>query len=155
MKALKIALPSFLALSLVLALIAPIGPMPGFFIGGTLAEAPEQWGDTSQVHDILLRVPGTLPRVVTIWVVDYGDELHVVGSKESGWVAMLGAGAPVEMRLGDTTYALNASLVSEGWQQILEAYVAKYQADYPDIIAGFPSIDEAEELVAVFRLNRT
>ena len=155
MKALKVALPSILALSLVLALVAPIGPMPGFFIGGTPAKPPEQWGDTSEVHDILLKVPGTLPRVVTIWVVDYGGELHVVGSKESGWVTMIGARSPVEMRLGDTTYALNASVVTEGWQQVLEAYVAKYQADYPDIVAGFPSIDEAKELVAVLRLDRS
>ena len=155
MKALKIVLPAILALSLVLLLLAPIGPMPGILIGGTQANAPEQWGDTSQVHEIKLRVPGVLPRVVIIWVVQYGGELHVVGSKESGWVSMIGASSPVEMRLGDTTYALNASAVTEGWQPILEAYVAKYRADYPDIVAGFPSIDRAEELVGVFRLDRS
>jgi hypothetical protein len=155
MKALKIAMPATLVLLLVLALVAPIGPMPGFIIGGTAAEAPEQWGDTSDVHVIMLKVPGTLPRVVTIWVIEHDGELHVVGSKGSGWVTMIGEGSPVEMRLGDTTYALDASLVTEGWQQILEAYVAKYRADYPDIVAGFPSLEEAEELVAVFRLDRT
>lgn len=155
MKALKVVLPTILALFLVVALVAPIGPLPGFFIGGTQAKAPEQWGDTSKVHEIMLRVPGTLPRVVIVWVVEHDGELHVVGSKDSGWVTMIGAGSPVEMRLGDTTYALNATVVTEGWQQILEAYVAKYQADYPDIVAGFPSIDEAEERVVVFRLGRT
>jgi hypothetical protein len=154
MKALKIALPAILALVLVLALVAPIGPMPGLFIGGTLTKAPEQWDDTSGVHEIMLRVPGALPRVVIIWVVDHGGELHVVGSKDSGWVTMIGTESPVEMRLGDNTYALNASLVIEGWQQILQAYVGKYEADYPDIVAGFPSVDEAEHLVAVFRLER-
>jgi len=155
MKALKIALASLAGLLLVLALLAPIGPLPGFFIGGTLATAPDQWPDTSQVHEIMLKVPGMLPRVVTIWVIDYEGELHVVGSKESGWVTMLEGGSPIEMRLGDMTYALSASAVTEGWQEILEAYVAKYRADYPDIIAGFPTIDEAEELVAVYRLDRT
>ncbi len=155
MRALKIALPAILALLLVVALVAPIGPMPGLFIGGTLTQAPEQWDDTSNVHEIMLRVPGTLPRVVIIWVVEYDGELHGVGSKDSGWVTMIGARSPVEMRLGDNTYALNASVVTEGWQQILQAYVAKYQADCPDIVAGFPSIDEAEDLVAVFRLERT
>ncbi len=154
MRALRIALPAILALLLVVALVAPIGPMPGLFIGGTLTQAPEQWDDTSSVHEIMLRVPGMLPRVVIIWVVEYGGELHVVGSKDSGWVTMIGTRSPVEMRLGDNTYALNASVVTEGWKQILQAYVAKYQADYPDLVAGFPSIDEAEDLVAVFRLER-
>ncbi len=155
MRVLKIVLPVILALLLVVALVAPIGPMPGLFIGGTSTQVPEQWDDTSNVHEIRLRVPGTLPRVVIIWVVGHGGDLHVVGSKGGGWVRMVGARAAVEMRLGDNTYALNASLVTEGWEEILQAYVAKYQADYPDIVDGFPSIDEAEELVAVFRLSRT
>ena len=155
MRALKIALPVILGLVLIVALVAPIGPMPGVFIGGTSTKAPERWGDTSKVDEIMLRVPGTPPRVVIIWVVEHGGELHVVGSKDSGWVKMIGAESPVEVRVDDSTYSLNASPVAEGWQPILEAYVAKYRADYPDIVAGFPSIDEAEDLVAVFRLERT
>ena len=154
MKALKVVLSSILALSLVVALVAPIGPVPGFFIGGTPTKAPERWGDTSNVDEIRLKVPGALPRVVIIWVVEHDGELHVVGSRESGWVRRIGAGSPVEMRLGDSTYALHASAVSEGWQDILEAYVEKYRAEHPDIVAGFPSIDEAEDRFAVFRLDR-
>lgn len=155
MKVLKIALPAILAVALIAVLAGPIGPMPGVFIGGSAAEAPEKWGDTSGVDEILLKVPGVLPRVVIIWVVDHGGELHVVGSKSSGWVEMIGSGSPVEMRLADSTYSLTANPLTEGWEQVLEAYVAKYQADYPDIVAGFPSIDEAADLVAVFRLDRS
>jgi hypothetical protein len=155
MKALKIALPVLAVLLLVLVWAAPIGPLPGFFIGGTPAEAPAQWPDTSEVHEIELRVPGSPPRVVIIWVVEHGGELHVVGSRESGWVSRIGAGAPVQLRLGDDTYALNATPVTEGWQEILQAYVDKYRPDYPDIVAGFPSLEEAEGQVAVFRLERS
>ena len=155
MRALKIAVVAALALGLVVVLVAPIGPMPGVFIGGTSAKAPEQWGDASNVDEIMLRVPGTLPRVVIIWVIEHGGDLHVVGSRDSGWVKMIGGGSPVEIRVDDSTYSLNASPVAEGWQEILEAYVAKYRPDYPDIVAGFPPIDEAADLVAVFRLNRT
>jgi hypothetical protein len=143
-----------LAFALVVVLVAPIGPMPGVFIGGTSTKAPEQWGDASNVDEIMLRVPGTPPRVVIIWVVEHGGELHVVGGRDSGWVKMIGVGSPVELRVDDSTYSLNASPVAEGWQEILEAYVAKYRADYPDIVAGFPSIDEAADLVTVFRLDR-
>ncbi|MDJ0848556.1 MAG: hypothetical protein QNK04_09280 [Myxococcota bacterium] len=155
MRWLKIALPSIVALGLIAVVIGPIGPMPGVFIGGASTEAPEEWTDTSDVDEIMLKVPGLLPRVVIIWVIEYDGELHVVGGKSSGWVKMIGSGSPVEMRLDDSTYALRASPVTEGWREILEAYVAKYEPDYPDIVAGFPSMDEAADLVAVFRLDRT
>ena len=154
MKALKVVLASLPVLLLAIALAAPLGPVPGFFIGGNAAKAPAQWGETSDIHQIMLKVPGTLPRVVTIWVVQHDGEMHVVGSKDSGWVSMIGEGAPVEMRLGDETYALQAAAVTEGWEPILEAYVAKYREDYPDIVEGFPTLEEAQTSVAVFRLNR-
>ena len=67
---------------------------------------------------------------------------------------MIGAGGPVEMRLHDATYALNATPVTSGWREVLGAYVAKYQPDYPEIIAGFPPIEEAEGFIGVFKLNR-
>jgi len=154
MKWLKVALPVVLALAVAVVAIAPIGPMPGLFIRGTPTKAPEQWGAVSEVDEILLRVPGAFPWVVTIWVVEHEGELHVVGSRDSVWVEGIGAGSPVEVRVKDSTYALSASPVTEGWQEILEAYVAKYRPDYPDIVAGFPSIDEAADVVAVFRLDR-
>lgn len=155
MKILKIAALALLVLLVIAALIAPIGPLPGFFIGGNAAATPAQWQDTSDVHEIKLKVPGSLPRVVTIWVIDYEGDLYVVGSKDSGWVRMLGSGAPVEMRLGDDTYSLNASIVEDAWQPMMEAYVAKYRPDYPDIVASFPSVDEAKDQISVFRLGRS
>ncbi len=155
MKALKIAGAAVLVLLLVVALAAPIGPVPGFFIGGTATAAPAQWPDTADVHEIKLRVPGTLPRVVIIWVIDHEGELHVVGSRESGWVKMIGSRSPVEMRLGDATYSLTAAEVTEGKRAILEAYLEKYEPDYPDIVAGFPEPEEAMRVAAVFRLNRS
>ena len=138
----------------VLVVVAPVGPLPGFFLGGTAAPVPQQWPDTSATHEIKLRVPGTLPRVVIIWVIEHGDELYVVGAPDSGWVSMIGSGSPVEMRLGDNTYALNAAPVNTGWEEVVTAYVDKYRPDYPDIVAGLPSPEEAAGQVAVFRLER-
>ena len=135
-------------------LVAPIGPVPGFFIGGTPATAPATWPDTSSVDEVRLKVPGTLPRVVIIWVVEHAGDLHVVGSLDSGWVSRIGTGSPVELRLGDETYALRAEPVDAEFESVLEAYVAKYRAEYPDIIAGFPPIAEARGSVNVFRLER-
>ena len=154
MNALKIIVGGLFVLLIVVAIAAPIGPMPGFFIGGTPGTAPAVWPDTSATHEIKLRVPGTLPRVVIIWVIDVGGDLHVVGSPDSGWVKQIGAGSRVNMRLGDATYSLFARPVTEDWLPILKAYVAKYQADYPDIVAGFPGVDEAEGQFAIFRLDR-
>lgn len=155
MKILKISLLVVVVLLIGLVFAAPIGPLPGIFIGGTPTAAPASWPDTSAVHEIRLRVPGSPPRAVIIWVVEYQDALYVVGAKGSGWVSMLGGGGPVEMRLGDATYALTAKPVTDDWQGPLEAYVEKYRPDYPDIIAGFPSIEEAQDQVAVFRLDRS
>ena len=154
MKILQVVLGVVFVLVIALTVAAPIGPVPGFFIGGTPAAAPAQWQDTSSVHEVELRVPGTLPRVVVIWVIEHAGELHVVGARDSGWVRMIGEQAPVEMRLGDNTYALNASLMTAGWEPVLNAYVDKYRPDYPDIVAGFPAIEDAADQVAVFRLDR-
>ncbi len=154
MKILKIAAGVIVVVLLVLAMVAPLGPIPGFFIGGQESAVPDTWPDTRDVHEIQLAVgEGLLPRVVIIWVVQVEGSLYVVGAKDSGWTSRIGAGGPVKMRLGDNTYALQASAVTEGWEPILEAYVAKYSSDYPDIVAGFPQASEAANTTAVFRLE--
>lgn len=155
MKLIRYGIVGIVLLGVLVVVLAPIGPLPGFLIGGTTAEVPARWPDTSQVDEILLEVPSTPPRVVTIWVVDYEGELHVVGAPDSGWVSRLGSGGPVRMRLGDNTYALRAERITDNWRAILGAYIDKYQADYPDIIAGFPAVEEAEGQFALFRLRRT
>ena len=154
MKVMKIAALILLAGLILLVWIAPLGPMPGIFIGGTSSELPESWGNTSDIHEIKLEVQGSLPRVVIIWVVQVNGELHIVGSKDSGWVAMLDQGGSVRMRMGDKTYSLVANRVTTGWEPILDAYMNKYRADYPEIIEGFPSLEEAGSTTAVFRLTR-
>ncbi len=154
MKIVKIVVAVVVIDLLIAAYLLPIGPVPGFIIGGTPTTTPTAWPDTSGVHEISLGVAGTLPRVVIIWVVDHEGELHVVGSKESGWVNMLGEGGPVEMRLGENTYALTAVRVTEGFEGILASYIGKYEKDYPEMIAGFPKLEEARDSVGVFRLER-
>jgi len=154
MKILKIAAAAAAVALVLLALLAPVGPLPGFFIGGTATAAPTQWPDTSAVDEIKLRVPGALPRVVIIWVIEHAGELYVVGARGSGWVDMIGTASPVEMRLGDNTYTLNATLLRSGWEPVLTAYVDKYRPGYPEIVAGFPAVEDAAEQIAVFRLER-
>ena len=155
MKIIKVVLAMLAVALVIVALVAPIGPLPGFFIGGSATEPPAQWPDTSEVHEIKLKVPGTLPRVVIIWVVEQAGELYVVGAPDSGWVSMLGDGGPVEMRLGDNTYALTATSLETGWESVLTAYVDKYRPDYPDLVAQFPPPEEAMRTAAVFRLDRS
>jgi hypothetical protein len=152
MKIVKIAIPILVAGFVILAWIAPLGPMPGIFIGGTASDLPDSWGNTTATHEIQLEVQGTLPRVVIIWVVQVDGQLYVVGSKGSGWVQMLGQGGPVRMRMGDKTYTLTAVMVTTEWERILEAYKDKYRTDYPDIVDSFPSLEEAKATTAVFRL---
>ncbi len=154
MKAIRVGGWVILALLTVVVVAAPLGPLPGLFIGGTPAEAPARWPDTSSVHEIRLRVPGILPRVVIIWVIEFNDELYVVGDKGSTWVSMIGEGGPVEMRLGDDTYSLTALPVEEGWQPIYQAYLDKYRPDYPDLVSEFPLPEEGAGTGAIFLLSR-
>ena len=153
-KLFKIGIPLLVLVLVIVALLAPIGPLPGFLIGGTETAAPTTWPDTSDVHEIKLEVPGTLPRVVIIWVIQYESELYITGYAKSGWVQMLGDGGPVRMRLGDNTYPLMASAVTSNAEPILTAYMDKYRPDYPDIVGGFPSPEEAGDSYVVFKLSR-
>ena len=135
-----------------LVFVTPIGPMPGFFIGGQPTPVPKAWPDTSKVDEILLKVPGILPRVVIIWVVQVDSALYV-GSRSSGWVQRIADGANVEMRLSGNTYALAAVPIRQELERVVNAYKNKYRADYPDIVAGFPTLEEAGDQFGVFRLD--
>ena len=88
-------------------------------------------------------VPGILPRVVVIWVVQVDGALYVVCNSASGRVERLGDGAAVEMRLSSNTYTLNARLVTQDLERLLNAYKDKYRSNYPDMVAGFPTLAEA------------
>ena len=136
-----------------LVFVTPIGPMPGFFIGGQPTPVPKAWPDTSKVDEILLKVPGILPRVVIIWVVQVDSALYVVGSRSSGWVQRIADGANVEMQLSGNTYALAAVPIRQELERVVNAYKNKYRADYPDIVAGFPTLEEAGDQFGVFRLD--
>ena len=136
----------------ILVFVTPIGPPPGFFIGGQPTPVPQTWPETAKVDEILFKVPGILPRVVVIWVVQVDGALYVVGNSASGWVQRLGDGAAVEMRLSGNTYVLNALPVTEDLERLFNTYKDKYRPNYPDIVAGFPTLAEAGDQFGVFRL---
>lgn len=145
------------ALLLIIALLvalAPIGPLPGFFIGGTPAATPSVWGDTRDLHEVRLRVDGSLPRVVIIWVVQQDNELYVMGSNESGWVSMLGDGGEVSLRMEAVTYSLTAQRLTTGQLPIIAAYQGKYRADYPGIVNGMGPPENMLSGTSVYHLLR-
>ena len=49
------------AIVAIMVIATPIGPLPGFFIGGQPTPVPKAWLDTIKVDEILLKMPGTLP----------------------------------------------------------------------------------------------
>lgn len=154
MKLFRILIGALILIGLIFVVAAPIGPVPGFLIGGQDQQVPTRWPDTSGVPEIRLKVPGVPPRVVIIWVVAQENELYVVGDKDNGWVKMLGDGSPVEMRLGDNTYALYARRVDEGAQEIVTAWLDKYRPDYPEIVSAFPTPESGVSPARVYRLGR-
>lgn len=138
---------------IVLALAAPIGPMPGLRIGGTPADAPASWNAAELPEEILLATyDGVLPYVVTIWVVESTGRLYVVGDPKSTWVKKATSSPDVKVRIADTVYDMRARRMPTGRIDVLEAYVNRYKAGYPQIIDSFPPLPEMAEGSALFEL---
>lgn len=154
MRIVRIVSAVLVVLGLIVLLAAPIGPLPGVFIGGAETSPPSVWEDTSGIDEIRLKAPGAIPRVVIIWVIDFEGELYVLGMKNSGWTRMIGEGGPVDVRIGDRTYAVRATPIEQRAEEIYAAYIAKYEPNYPEIVASMPSMEEGRDLAVIFRLDR-
>ncbi|MEM8766856.1 MAG: hypothetical protein AAGE43_05400 [Pseudomonadota bacterium] len=154
---LKIALALILLPGIVVAIAAPIGPLPGFRLGGSEAAAPERWSTESLPDEVrLANYSGLLPHVVIIWVVEHNDSLFVVGDSASSWVQGTSASPDVDLRIGDAVYAMRADRLPTDHPvlvDVLQAYIDRYKADYPDIIASFPPMEEFSQGGAVFQLS--
>ena len=55
--------------------------------------------------------------------------------------------------MGDRTFSLTATALVTGWEPVMDAYLDKYRSDYPEIVDGFPSKEEAAGAFSVFRLS--
>lgn len=151
---LSITLAVLLVVALGVAIAAPIGPLPGFRIGGSEAAAPSTWADTRLPDEVrLANYSGALPHVVIIWVVEHDGDLHVIGDPASSWVEGTTAAPEVDLRIGGDVYAMRAERLQTGQVAVLQRYVERYQEDYPEIIASFPPMEEFAQGAAVFRLR--
>lgn len=139
----------------IVAWVAPIAMMPGFFIGGSTTPAPSSWEDTSATDEVRLKVGGLIPRVVIIWVVQVEGELYVTGAKDSGWVTRLGDGGEAELRIGDNTYPVVAERQSENLDKLINAWYDKYRPNYPDIVGAMSEASTEPRSYAIFKLARS
>jgi hypothetical protein len=154
MKTMKTGSAILLTLLVIAALAAPLGPIPGFLIGGSASAVPTSWGDTRPIHEIQLQVgEGPIGRTVIIWTVQMDGNLYVLGQKDSGWTRGIGSGGPVRMKMGGYLYELTATPVTDGKANVIAAWLNKYEPDYPDLVEGFPSAEEGVRTSAVFRLT--
>jgi len=139
----------------IVAWVAPIAMMPGFFIGGSTTPAPSSWEDTGAIDEVRLKVGGLIPRVVIIWVVQVEGELYVTGAKDSGWVTRLGDGGEAELRIGDNTYPVVAERQSENLDKLINAWYDKYRPNYPDIVGAMSEASTEPRSYAIFKLARS
>ncbi len=134
--------------------LAPIAMMPGFFIGGSTTPAPSTWEDTRAIDEVRLKVGGTIPRVVIIWIVQVDGELYITGAKDSGWVTRLGDGGDAELRIGDNTYPVVAERQTENLDELIGAWYDKYRPNYPDIVGDMSEVSTEPRSYAIFKLAR-
>ncbi len=135
-----------------LAVVAPIGPLPGVWLGGRSVPPPDDWSALDLPQTVQLQtVGGLLPRVVNLWIVQHDADLYVLGNPASGWVQAATANPMVALRIGDSAYTLRAQRVQAAGAYA--AYRRRYQADFPDLVASLPP-PEAASTVAIFRLVR-
>ena len=140
---------------LIVVLAGPIGPIPGIRIGGTPTPPPADRASITLPDEVQLATgAGLLPRVVNIWVVSHENALFVFGAKDSGWVKNVQARANVELRIGDVTYPLTASVETAITREVYQKYIERYRAGYPEITATMPAVDEVSEVGVIFRLDR-
>ena len=151
---LNITLAVLFVLGLIVVIAAPIGPLPGFRLGGSEATPPAGWSGVDLPDEVrLANYSGALPHVVIIWIVEHDDSVYVVGDPASTWVAGTTAAPDVDLRIGDDVYAMRAERQPPGRVDVLQSYVDRYKADYPDIIAGFPPMEEFAQGAAIFELT--
>jgi hypothetical protein len=149
------ALSLLMVLLIGLAVAAPIGPMPGFRLGGSEASAPAQWSSATLPEEVRLATfAGMLPHVVIIWVVESDNRLYVIGAPDSTWVAGASQAPEVRLRIADNAYDMRATRLDPGPAHLFEKYLDRYRDNYPDIIAGFPPMEEFSQGAALFELTR-
>jgi hypothetical protein len=95
-----------------------------------------------------------LPHVVIIWVVESDNRLYVIGAPDSTWVEGATRSAEVRLRIADNVYDMRATRIESGRQDIFQMYIDRYKDNYPDIIAGFPPIEEFSRGGALLELVR-
>ena len=157
MKKLKVGLGSLFTLLVVAACAAPIGPVPGFLIGGSLANVPDTWGNTLPIHEFQLQVGnGPIGRTVLIWTVQMDGDLYVLGQKDSRWTQAIGPSGPVRLSMDGSLYELTATAVEGGSTKsaVTGAWLRKYEPHYPDLVAGFGTPAEGARKSTIFRLTR-
>ena len=142
-------------LTLGVAMAAPIGPMPGIRLGGSPATTPAEWSSVTLPEEVNLATSaGLLPHVVILWVVESDNHLYVIGAPDSTWVEQATQSPDVRLRIGDDAYDMLATRIQSGRQDIFQMYIDRYKDNYPDIIAGFPPVEEFAKGAALFELNR-
>ena len=83
-----------------------------------------------------------------------GIERRDIGSKLVGrhLVGQIGGEAGIRREVNLRHLVLRATRIESGRQDIFQMYIDRYKDNYPDIIAGFPPIEEFSKGGALFEL---
>ena len=144
---------SVLPLTLVLlcAGCGPMGPVPGFALGGEEQPAPDDFAFV-QDHDLIqirTHFGGWLPQVHHIWGVGVDNGIYAIAVEGASWRARIDEDPNVLLRVGDAHYQLTATSVDDvvEVQRVFDAYIEKYGSQLEEILGRPGTIEDMSDLI--------
>ncbi len=124
------ALP--LVLSFLCACSAPVGPIPGGKLDGTVADWPSDWSFTNDIENVLLETNPEDPYSVTIWGVHHEGGFYIAAESErSNWAQNIARDSRVVLAIENDLYQAHARIVTDlnHINLVLDRLVAKYDLE--------------------------
>ena len=111
---------------------APVGPIAGGELDGTVTPWPDDWAFLDEIENVLLQTRPEDPYSVTIWAVRLNDEVFVAAAEaDSNWVENIRQDPNVVLKVKGMLYPARARIITSNEEsaRIVQAYVEKYEYD--------------------------
>ena len=107
---------------------APIGPIPGGRLGGSVSAPPESWESLQPYGTLQLESRPDAPYSVNVWGAGIGRSFYVACRPDSRWLAHVIENPEVRLRVHGNVYELRATrsesaeIRDKFFRQLMEQY---------------------------------